>query len=140
MKKYTNFATNAIRTQHEQAFREHSVPLYLTSSFTFENAEHARALFADEYIDNIYSRFSNPNVNEFVEKMCVLENMEDGFGTATGMAAVFASMMPFLNAGDHILASSALFASTTRIIKDYFPKTSATPLFCCHVLIVDIKL
>ena len=89
MKKYTNFATNAIRTQHEQAFREHSVPLYLTSSFTFEDAEQARALFADEYVDNIYSRFSNPNVNEFVDKMCVLEGTEDGFGTATGMAAVF---------------------------------------------------
>jgi O-succinylhomoserine sulfhydrylase len=121
-RKYRNFETNAIRTQHEAAFREHSVPLYITSSFTFDNAEQARALFADEYMDNIYSRFSNPNVNEFVEKMCVLEGMEDGFGTATGMAAVFASMMPFLKAGDHVLGSSALFASTTRILKDYFPK------------------
>ncbi len=121
-KRYNHFATNAIRTQHERAFREHSVPLYLTSSFTFDDAEQARALFADEYADNIYSRFSNPNVNEFVEKMCVLEKMEDGFGTATGMAAVFASIMPFLNAGDHILASSALFASSTRIIKEFLPK------------------
>lgn len=122
MKKYTHFATQAIRTQEERTRREHSVPLYLTSSFIFDDAEQARALFADEYVDNIYSRFSNPNVNEFVDKMCVLEGMEDGFGTATGMAAVFASIMPFLNAGDHILASSALFASTTRIIKDFLPK------------------
>jgi O-succinylhomoserine sulfhydrylase len=122
MKKYTNFATKAIRTQHERAFREHSVPLYLTSSFTFDDAEQARALFADEYVDNIYSRFSNPNVNEFVEKMCVLEGTEDGFGTATGMAAVFASLMTFLKSGDHILASSALFASSTRIIKEFLPK------------------
>jgi O-succinylhomoserine sulfhydrylase len=121
-KKYQHFATNAIRTQHEPAFREHSVPLYVTSSFVFDDAEQARALFADEIDDNIYSRFSNPNVNEFVEKMCVLEGMEDGFGTASGMAAVFASIMPFLSAGDHILASSALFASSTRIIKDYLPK------------------
>lgn len=121
-KKYQHFSTNAIRTQHERAFREHSVPLYITSSFTFDDAEQARALFADEYVDNIYSRFSNPNVNEFVEKMCVLENMEDGFGTATGMAAVFASIMPFLQQGDHILASSALFASSTRIIKEFLPK------------------
>jgi len=97
--------------------------IYLrTSPFVFDDAEQARALFADEYVDNIYSRFSNPNVNEFVEKMCVLEKMEDGFGTATGMAAVFASIMPFLNAGDHILASSALFASSTRIIKEFLPK------------------
>ena len=122
MKKYKHFATQAIRTQEARTRREHSVPLYITSSFTFEDAEQARALFADEYVDNIYSRFSNPNVNEFVDKMCLLENMEDGFGSATGMAAVYASMMPFLNAGDHILASSALFASTTRIIKDYLPK------------------
>lgn len=120
--KYKHFETNAIRTQHERAFREHSVPLYVTSSFVFDDAEHARALFADEIQDNIYSRFSNPNVNEFVEKMCVLENTEDGFGTATGMAAVFASMMPFLQQGDHILASSALFASTTKILKEYLPK------------------
>ena len=121
-KKYKHFATNAIRTQQDRGFREHSVPVYVTSSFVFDNAEQARALFADEIEDNIYSRFSNPNVNEFVEKMCVLENMEDGFGTASGMAAVFASIMPFLNAGDHILASSALFASSTRIIKDFLPK------------------
>ncbi|HMW95414.1 MAG: aminotransferase class I/II-fold pyridoxal phosphate-dependent enzyme [Chitinophagales bacterium] len=120
-RKYQHFATNAIRTQHERGFREHSVPLYLTSSFVFEDAEQARALFADEYTDNIYSRFSNPNTSEFIEKMCILEGMEDGFATATGMAAVFASMMPFLNKGDHILASSALFASTTKIIKEYMP-------------------
>lgn len=119
---YSHFETIAIRAQHERGFREHSVPLYLTSSFTFDDAEQARALFADEYVDNIYSRFSNPNVNEFVEKMCLLENMEDGFGTATGMAAVFASIMPFLKQGDHILASSALFASSTRIIKEFLPK------------------
>lgn len=122
MKKYAHFETNAIRAQHERAFREHSVPLYLTSSFVFDDAEQARALFADEYVDNIYSRFSNPNVNEFVEKMCMLENMEDGFGTASGMAAVFASMMPFLKSGDHLLASSALFASSTRIINEFLTK------------------
>lgn len=116
------FETKAIRTQHERAFREHSVPLYLTSSFVFEDAEQARALFADEYEGNIYSRFSNPNVNEFVQKMAVLEGYEDGFGTATGMAAVFASMAPFLKQGDHVLASSALFSSSMRIISEYLPK------------------
>lgn len=122
MKKYKNFATNAIRTQHERAFREHSVPLYITSSFTFDDAEHARALFTEEIVDNIYSRYSNPNVNEFIDKLCVMEGTEDGFGTASGMAAVFASFITFLKQGDHILASSALFASTTRILKEYLPK------------------
>ena len=122
MKKYKNFATNAIRTQHERAFREHSVPLYITSSFTFDDAEHARALFTEEIVDNIYSRYSNPNVNEFIDKLCVMEGTEDGFGTASGMAAVSASFITFLKQGDHILASSALFASTTRILKEYLPK------------------
>lgn len=116
------FETKAIRLQHERAFREHSVPLYLTSSFTFDDAEQARALFSDEMEGNIYSRFSNPNVNEFVSKMSALEGYEDGFGTATGMAAVFASIMTFLKSGDHILASSALFASSTRIIQEFLPK------------------
>lgn len=121
MKKYKHFATNAIRRQHERAFREHSVPLYLTSSFTFDDAEHARALFTGEINDNIYSRYSNPNVNEFIDKMCIMEGTEDGFGTASGMSAVFSSMIPFLKKGDHLLASSALFASTTKIVKEYFP-------------------
>lgn len=116
------FETKAIRTQYERAHREHSVPLYLTSSFVFDDAEQARALFQDEYQGNIYSRFSNPNTTEFIEKMALLENCEDGFATATGMAAVFASMAPFVQQGDHILASSALFSSTMRIFSDYFSK------------------
>ena len=121
-KKHSHFETNAVRVQHEKGFREHSTPIYFTSSFVFDDAEHARALFADEIDDNIYSRFSNPNVNEFVDKMCVLEDMETGFGTASGMAAVFASLAALLKSGDHLLASSALFASSTRIIQDIFPK------------------
>ena len=83
-----HFETIAVRTQMERTQREHTSPLYLTSSFVFDDAEQARAMFADEIEGNIYSRFSNPNVNEFVEKMCLLEGTEDGFGTATGMAAV----------------------------------------------------
>jgi O-succinylhomoserine sulfhydrylase len=117
-----NFETLAIRSQFERANREHSVPLYLTSSFIFEDAEQARALFADEIEGNIYSRFSNPNVNEFVQKMALLEGTEDGFGTATGMAAVFASIMAFVKSGDHILASSALFSSSMRIFSEFLPK------------------
>ena len=75
-----------IRTQIKQtAEGEHSTPMYLTSSFTFDNAEEMRAAFADESEDNIYSRFSNPNVQEFVDRLCVLENAEAGFATASGM-------------------------------------------------------
>ncbi len=80
--------TLAVRTQAAQtAEREHSVPLYLTSSFVFDSAEQARALFADEIQGNIYSRYSNPNSDEFVRKLCALEGAEDGVATASGMAA-----------------------------------------------------
>ncbi|MCB0300961.1 MAG: PLP-dependent transferase, partial [Calditrichaeota bacterium] len=97
--------TSAVRTQAERSqFREHSVPLYLTSSFVFENAEQARALFADEIDGNIYSRFSNPNVSEFIDKMCKMEKCEAGFAFATGMAAVFGSLGALLQQGDHVLA------------------------------------
>lgn len=119
--KDKKFETLAIRSQQDRGHREHTSAIYMTSSFVFDDAEHARALFADEIDDNIYSRFSNPNVNELIEKLCLLEKMEDGFGTASGMAAVFASMAALLKTGDHILASSALFASSTRIIKDILP-------------------
>lgn len=109
--------TKAIRIQAERSHnREHSVPLYLTSSFTFEDAEEGRAIFADEKSGNIYSRYMNPNVDEFVEKMVMLENAEDGLAFSTGMAAIFASMAGLLKAGDHIVASNALFGSCIQIL------------------------
>jgi O-succinylhomoserine sulfhydrylase len=121
------FETNAIRTQAEQSqHREHSAPLYLTSSFTFEDAEQMRAMFADELEGNIYSRFTNPNTSEFVEKMCLLEGAEAGFATASGMAAVFASFMALLKSGDHILSSSSIFGSTHTVLTKFLPKWGIT--------------
>ena len=109
--------TKAIRIQAERSQnREHSVPLYLTSSFTFDDAEQGRAIFADEMAGNIYSRYMNPNVDEFVEKMNMLENAEDGIAFSTGMAAIFASMAGLLKAGDHVVASNALFGSCIQIL------------------------
>src|SRR5690606_16776020 len=90
--------------------------------FVFEDAEQARALFANEQEGNIYSRFSNPNNDEFIEKMCLLEETEDGFATATGMAAMFISMATFLDAGDHILISRSVFGSTHQIVNNIFPR------------------
>ena len=115
--------TLAIREQAARtAHREHAVPLFLTSSFTFDSAEQARALFADEIAGNIYSRFTNPNVDEFVRKLCRLEGAESGVATATGMAAVFVSLAGLLNAGDHVLASRALFGSTHQIFTRVLPR------------------
>lgn len=119
--------TKAIRLQAKRSHnREHSVPLYLTSSFLFEDAEQARAVFADEEPGNIYSRFSNPNVDELVDKMCYLEKAEDGFAFATGMGAVFTSMASLLKAGDHILASRAVFGSTHQLLTSVLPRWGIT--------------
>lgn len=112
-----------IRTQIERTNEmEHSQPMYLTSSFCFDNAEEMRAAFADETEDNIYSRFSNPNVQEFVDRMCTLEGTEAGFATASGMSAIFASFMSFLKQGDHLLACRSIFGSTHTVITKYLPK------------------
>lgn len=115
--------THAVRTQAPRShFREHAVPLYLTSSFVFDDAEQGRALFADEAPGNIYSRFSNPNTSELIEKLCHLEGTEDGMATASGMAAMFVSMAALLQSGDHVLASRSLFGSTHQILTRIFPK------------------
>jgi len=112
-----------IRTRVEQTNEmEHSSPLFLTSSFCFDNAEEMRAAFADETDDNIYSRFSNPTVQEFTDRMCVLEGLESGFATSSGMSAVFASMLTFLKQGDHLLTCNAVFGSTHTVITKILPK------------------
>ena len=119
--------TDAIRIQSQRTpFREHSVPLYLTSSFTFDDAEQARAMFADELPGNIYSRYSNPNTNEFVEKLCVLEGTEEGIATASGMAAMYCSMAALLKSGDHVLACRSVFGSTHQILNTIFPRFGIT--------------
>lgn len=115
--------TKTIRTQIERTGeKEHASPLFLTSSFCYDDAEEMRAAFADENDNNIYSRFSNPNVQEFVDRMCVLEGAEAGYATASGMSAVFASFMTFLKAGDHLLCCRSIFGSTHTVITKYLPK------------------
>ncbi len=119
--------TKAIRIQTPRTqYREHSTPLFLTSSFTFESAEQGQGLFEETIDGNIYSRFSNPNVTEFVDKVCMLENAQEGIATATGMAAVFASMAALLKTGDHLLASRALFGSAHQIITQILSKWGIT--------------
>jgi O-succinylhomoserine sulfhydrylase len=117
------FETEAIRTQLERTqYLEHSVPLYLTSSFVFEDAEDMRASFAEEKERNIYSRYSNPNTNEFVEKVCKMEGAKAGFAFASGMAAVYSTMAALLQSGDHIVSSSSVFGATHSLFVNYFPK------------------
>jgi O-succinylhomoserine sulfhydrylase len=121
MKKH--FETEAIRTQMERSqYAEHSAPLYLTSSFVFEDAEELRAAFADEFDRNIYSRFSNPNTQELVDKICTLEWAEEGIAFASGMAAVFASFAALLSSGDHVVSARSIFGSTHSLFTKYFNK------------------
>jgi len=123
MSDYKHFESKAIRTQSSNKLhREHSTPIFMTSSFTFENAEQARAMFADEIEGSIYTRFSNPNNNEFIEKLCLLEETETGIATASGMAAMFSSMAGLLKTGDHVLASRSVFGSTHQLFTQIFPK------------------
>lgn len=116
--------TRAIRIQTAKTGeKEHSTPLFLTSSFTYDSAEEMAAAFSDDTLDiNIYSRFSNPTVDEFIAKIASLEGAEDGIATGTGMAAVFSTFMTFLSNGDHIVSASAVFGSTHTILTKYLPK------------------
>lgn len=118
-----NFETLAIRTQTERTqFDEHSTPLYLTSSFIFQDAEDMRASFAEEKSKNLYSRFSNPNVTEFTDKIVKMEGAEAGYAFATGMAAIYSTFATLLNAGDHIVSCQSVFGSTHTLFTKYFPK------------------
>lgn len=103
--------------------KEHATPLFLTSSFTYDSAEDMAAAFADDSLDvNIYSRFSNPTVDEFIRKVAALEGADDGIAASTGMAAIFSTFMSFLSKGDHILSASAIFGSTHTLLTKYLPK------------------
>jgi len=127
MSKKMQFETLAIRTQTERSqHNEHSTPIFATSSFVFDDAENMRALFANEEKGNIYSRFTNPSVREFENKMAVLEGGEDCIATASGMAAIFATFASLLSSGDHILMSHAVFGSTFKINEEYLSKWGIT--------------
>ena len=122
-----HFETNAIRGQMERTgYSEHSAPVFMSSSFTFESAERMAAAFAGEEEGLIYSRYNNPNTDELVAKVCALEGAEDGVATASGMAAVFSSMAAHLKAGDHVLASRAVFGSTHQILTQLLPRWGIT--------------
>ena len=123
MTNHKKFETQAVRTQTPRTQqKEHSTPLFLTSSFMFDDAEDMRAMFADEKQGNIYSRFSNPNSTELIDKMNLLEGAEAGLTTATGMAAIFTTFAALLNSGDHILSCRSIFGSTHTVFSKFFPK------------------
>jgi O-succinylhomoserine sulfhydrylase len=122
--------TIAIRKHIDRTYqKEHSNPLYLTSSFIFDTAEEMAAVFADEQEGNIYSRYSNPNVDELIDKVALLEEAESGWATSSGMAAVFTTFASLLKAGDHIVSSRSVFGSTHRLFTEIFPKWGITTTY-----------
>lgn len=134
MDNLQKFETQAIRQQIESTHvQEHSTPLYLTSSFTYEDAEEMRAAFAGENDKNIYSRFSNPNTQEFVDKVCLMEQAEAGYAFASGMAAIFSTFSALLSAGDHIISCRSVFGSTHTVLNKILPKWNISTSY------VDIK-
>lgn len=116
------FETIAIRTQAKRSQNnEHSVPLYLTSSYAFESAEQGAALFSGESDGYMYSRMANPNTDEFAQKLALLEGAQAGIATATGMSAVFSAFGTLLKTGDHVLASNSIFGSSHHVIENILP-------------------
>ena len=125
-----NEQTKAIREQADRSqYREHSVPLYLTSSFIFDSAEQGRAIFAEEESGNVYSRYSNPNTTELINKVCALEGAEAGLTFSSGMAAVFASFAALLKNGDHVVACRADFGSTHQLFTKLLPRWGITTTY-----------
>lgn len=115
--------TQAIRTQlSRKQFKEHSAPIYMTSSYAFDDAEEMRALFSDEKEGNIYSRYSNPNTTEFIDKIALMEGAEAGWATASGMAAVFSTFGALLGQNDHVVSCRSVFGSTHKLLTEILPK------------------
>lgn len=129
--------TIAIRTQTDRTQHgEHSTPLFLTSSYAFDSGDDMADAFAGVTDANVYSRYTNPNVEELVKKFCLLEEAPAGVATASGMAAVFSSIAGLLNSGDHVIASRALFGSSIQVLSHILPRWGIT---CTYVDPVDIS-
>src|SRR5581483_2503262 len=117
------FDTRAVRAgQHRTNEGENSEPIFLSSSYVFKNAAEAAARFAGTLPGNIYSRFTNPTVRAFEERLAALEGGEKCVATASGMAAILATCMALLKSGDHILASRNIFGSSVQLFNNYLAK------------------
>ncbi len=131
--KNKKFNTRAIRQgYHATEQQEHSAAVFLTSSFTFDSAEQAANRFANEEEGNIYTRFTNPNVQAFEDRLADLEEAESCIATASGMSAIFATLMGLLKAGDHIVASRDMFGTTIVLLNTIVNK------FNIEVTFVDL--
>ena len=117
------FNTLAIRAgQQRTAEGEHSEPIFTTSSYVFASAAEAAARFSDEQPGNIYSRFTNPTVRTFEQRLAALESAERCVATSSGMSAILSTCLGLLKTGDHIVSSRSIFGSTTMLFTNYLAK------------------
>jgi O-succinylhomoserine sulfhydrylase len=124
------FDTRAVRAGiHRSQFNEHSEPVYLTSSFVFDNAAQASRRFANEEPGYVYSRFSNPTVTSFQERLAALEGAEVCIATASGMSAILATCMGLLKAGDHIVSAAGIFGATVQLFSNILSKFGVPTTF-----------
>ena len=128
--KSLGFETLAVRAgQHRTAEAEHAEPIFPTSSYVFESAAAAAARFSGEQPGNIYSRFTNPTVRNFEERLAALEGGECCVATASGMSAIYATCAGLLKAGDHVVSSRSVFGSTTLLFNNYLQKFGVATSF-----------
>ena len=118
-----SFDTLAVRAgQVRTAEGEHSEPIFTTSSYVFASAAEAAARFSGDQPGNIYSRFTNPTVRTFEQRLAALEGAESCVATASGMSAILATCLGLLKSGDHIVSSRSIFGSTTLLFTNYLAK------------------
>ena len=124
------FATNAVRAGHQRTNEnEHSEPIFTTSSFVFSSAAEAAARFSGEQPGNIYSRFTNPTVRVFEQRLASLENAECCVATASGMSAITATILGLLSTGDHIVSSRSIFGTTTVLLTNIIARLGIETTF-----------
>lgn len=115
--------TLAVRAGQERSqFNEHAEAMFLTSSYVFDSAAQAAARFSGEEIGNVYSRFTNPTVAAFQERLAVMEGAEACVATASGMSAILSVVMALCSAGDHVVASAGLFGATQQLLGTIMPR------------------
>ncbi|MBT6191963.1 MAG: O-succinylhomoserine sulfhydrylase, partial [Proteobacteria bacterium] len=124
------FQTLALRTGHAQTLeQEHCEPLFMTSSFCFDSAEQAAKRFSGEELGNVYSRFTNPTVNCFEERLAALEAGESCVATSSGMSAILSLVMSTLSHGDKIVASRSIFGTSVNLFEKIFPRFGIETVF-----------
>ena len=121
--KNKNFETDAVRAGIERSqFGEHSEGLFLTSSFVFKNAQEAAKRFSGEEPGNVYSRFTNPTVKVFEERLAALEGAEQCIATSSGMSAILATFMALCKPGDHVVVSKSIFGTSVQLFNNFLAR------------------